>query len=306
MGYTFINHPTFVNIPASRPLLSTLASLSTMPPELSPQVLRNLGIPVKLCEVGPDPVSGRLTPLMGDDGPILKPARIKFDANALAELEDRYGSLDAYEEVTSTKAFVGVRGALAILFNLRREDGSWDDEKAGAMVPDGEAPRIGTAIMSALALANGVDPTQVARMYQIGLKQQAEGMKAAGETLAERLEFAEHPERFKEVEKDGEWVLERVPSSSPEEATSATASAPGTSATTPTDSPSPAGSPASPTTSSTPPPASSPSTEGTTSEARHEPSPHSEPPDQTPEQAELPTPTPEQVESRPFTIVKAG
>lgn len=124
-------------------------------------VLRNKGIPVDVLVLdGGEPV-------LDGDVPRTEKAWVRFDANAMADLEEAYGSLDAFDAVLLRTPTGAIRRALA---------SAWDctPREAGQRMIIGHQDEYATAIAVAMALANGVDPQQASDLLENGVTATAE------------------------------------------------------------------------------------------------------------------------------------
>lgn len=168
----------------------------------SPAVLRNKGIHVTIRETekGED---GQWTVKRDAEGePVTTGAWIRFDGNALADLEEAYGDLQSFQIASGMNPHSTVRRTLSLVLG-------WDDDHPRGPTgrPDGSgkacdgcrraglAMREGTgeysiAIGAALAMANGLDPTQVVRLIEQGERAERTREEARDLALDELLASA--------------------------------------------------------------------------------------------------------------------
>lgn len=174
-----------------------------MPGNHSPAVLRNKGVRVAIRETVQGE-GGSWSVLLEDDGePVMTHAWIRFDGNALADLEEGYGDLQSFQIASGMNPHSTVRQTLSLVMG-------WDDDHprdpttgrlgSGRECPGcrraGLAMREGTgeysiAIGAALAMANGLDPTNVARLIEQGEKAERTREEARDQALEELLASAE-------------------------------------------------------------------------------------------------------------------
>lgn len=168
--------------------------------EYSAAILRNKGVQVDVAVLsqpsegkdGTTPEPTRLTTPDGD--PKTAQRWVRFDANAIADLEDAFGSLADFEEISRTAPFRSVRQALSIVWGT-------DVKTTGKMMLEGRISDYSTAVGVALALANGVDPTQAGRLLRIGVKASTRMTTERDKALAEAIEEGEaETEEEREVE----------------------------------------------------------------------------------------------------------
>lgn len=86
-------------------------------------------------------------------------AEIVFTANTLAAVEEKYGSLPAWQEAMTNRPYGSVRDTLAIAL------GRDPLEVGEAMLPT-RMQDYATAIAAAFTIANGMDPTEALTMAQ--------------------------------------------------------------------------------------------------------------------------------------------
>lgn len=134
-------------------------------------ILRNKGVPVDVADV-----DGDKRVLGEDESAHVVQAHVRFDANAMADLEEAYGSLDGFDDAVQKTPTTCIRRALSIVWHV-------SPKTAGLMMLDGRQEDYATAIAVALAMANGVDPQSASDML-------AAGMGAASEARRERSKAA--------------------------------------------------------------------------------------------------------------------
>jgi hypothetical protein len=162
----------------------------------SAAVLRNKGVAIEVYETVEvaDVATERVTYEVArtDKGtPRVITTWVRFDGNSLADLEDAFGDLGEFQKATTTNPFTAIRRALAILFGWddahpRLPDGKPEPSgracpgcrRAGLAMKEGGANDYSTAVVAALSLANGLDPTRVVKMIEVGTKA-AEGARTA-------------------------------------------------------------------------------------------------------------------------------
>lgn len=167
----------------------------------SSAVLRNKGVSIEVYETDGVPTvdedgSIRMAWSRRTDGerPVVATEWVRFDGNSLADLEEAFGDLGKFQEATTHTPFTTVRRALAIVLGWddthpRRPDGTLDPSgkrcpgcsRAGLAMKEGGAMDYATAMVAALSLANGLDPTRVQKMLKVGVK-------AAADAKAQRMD----------------------------------------------------------------------------------------------------------------------
>lgn len=160
---------------------------------IHPLVLRNKGVPVEVFALDTDD-SGR--PIVRLDGgeegaPVVEKAWVRLDSNAICDLEDEFGSLDGFEKAMSgtsidgvmiqqPKTFRAVRSGLAAALGI-------DAKRAGVMMDGGRLAEYANALSMSMALANGVDPTKVAQLWERGIRAIEENKITRNADIDERL-----------------------------------------------------------------------------------------------------------------------
>jgi len=123
----------------------------------SPQVLKNKGIPVKIHKVVKDEggVWQRITdPDTGEA--VLLDVWMQITNDVLADIEERWGSLEQWQEILSKKPFSVVGATMALILGYQGADGL-DYRRAGRAMVDGGISDYANAIGVAVQLANGAD-----------------------------------------------------------------------------------------------------------------------------------------------------
>lgn len=141
-------------------------------------VLRNKGVPVEVAVLDGDK---RLA--NDDESARTTVIHVRFDANALADLEEVYGTLDAFDDHVQKTPTTCIRRALSISWGV-------SPKIAGLMMLDGKQDDYATAIAVGLALANGVDPQQASDLLEAGMRTATEARKQRGEYAKEIIATA--------------------------------------------------------------------------------------------------------------------
>ena len=141
----------------------------------TPSILRNRGVPVEAYVLTDD--GDRLK--TDSHEPKMETRWVRFDANAVADLEDTFGSLEGFEQACRETPWRAVRSALAASWNLT-------PRQAGTAMVDGALGDYTTAVGVGLAIANGVDPTQAIKLLETGIRA-AEGMAKERERLLNEM-----------------------------------------------------------------------------------------------------------------------
>jgi hypothetical protein len=141
-------------------------------------VLRNKGVPIEAAVI----TNGERT-FNGDDL-VVETRYVRFGNNEIADLEDAFGDMEGFSEATAKTPSRAVRGALACAWGV-------EPRVAGLMMLDGRLNDYATAVSTALAIANGVDPTQAAELLRVGVKAADKMSEARTAMIAETIAKAD-------------------------------------------------------------------------------------------------------------------
>ena len=204
-------------------------------PGTNPQVLLNKGAPVtvyvtelrveKKTTQRLDPDTGELsqqTRYVGtwvpemDENQEARTRRewIRFTNNSLAALEMRYGSMEEFQTAAESHPSETVRTAIGLMLGEDMLDPESED-RIGAMLMPSRTIEYQMAVMAALSIANGVDPTQAARLVDEGRRSVAETSVLATKGLEEMLAEQE-TERAKRMAEAGLTENGETPPPEPE------------------------------------------------------------------------------------------
>ncbi|HVL03578.1 MAG TPA: hypothetical protein VM386_03985, partial [Acidimicrobiales bacterium] len=149
--------------------------------QLNSTIVRNKGFPVKMAKVErvPDSDPPRWNKVIEDDetgDPATRTVWIRFDANAVADIEIAFGSTAAYQDAMEERAQATLRQALSLATGRPERD------IGSAMLAEEFAGYLLSAQM-AWSVAMGLDPTKAAEALEIGHRRLREEMAAAVEEM---------------------------------------------------------------------------------------------------------------------------
>ncbi len=130
-------------------------------------VLKNKGVPVTLYDLvrgedgQPTRPFRRVTTQAGE--PVETEVWVQLTNMALADVEDKYGSLGEWETAMRAKPFNTLIDTLSIALDL-------DRRAVGTAMIDGRLEDYSTAVGAAFMLANGVDPGRVGEVVARGVR----------------------------------------------------------------------------------------------------------------------------------------
>ena len=126
-------------------------------------ILKNKGVPCEFAEVELGE-NAKLRRIFTDEGTFKRVTlHIRFNHNAIADIEDFYGSLDSWQKAMEEKPTSTLRRTLAIVLG-------YDLTQTGEMMIEGESNVYSTAIATAWAISNGVDPTAASLLHKQSLE----------------------------------------------------------------------------------------------------------------------------------------
>lgn len=188
-------------------------------------VLRNKGAQIKLLAVEPrkreetgaevNEATGELEtkvkrwitwqPVVDAEGdPVHVVEWVRFDNGSLSTLQNYYGSMEKFQEVSEEKPNEAVGVAIAVMLGID----PFDKEgmaKLNARIDPEEFVLYQVVVMAMLSIANGVDPTKAARMIEegrLGVKEQIAAANAAIEEALDEQEQERQERAKKEAERD--------------------------------------------------------------------------------------------------------
>lgn len=183
-------------------------------------VLRNKGAQIKLLSVEPHKheetgadidAAGELVtttkrwitwhPVTDAEGdPVHVVEWVRFDNGSLSTLQNYYGSMEKFQEVSEEKPNEAVGVAVGVMLGVDPFDKD-AMAKLNARIDPEEFVLYQVVVMAMLSIANGVDPTKAARMIEEGRLGVKEQVEAANKAIEEALDEQEK-ERVERKEKE--------------------------------------------------------------------------------------------------------
>lgn len=149
---------------------------------VSAAVLRNKGIPIPLYELARDGLGQLESPARRAtnqaDEPIIGEAWVQMTNLALADVEERFGTLQAWQEQLSKAPFNTLVTTIAICLDA-------DRRQVGLRMVDGRLEDYSSAVGGAFMLANGVEPEKVGEVLARGVRAATEAHRRA---MSERID----------------------------------------------------------------------------------------------------------------------
>lgn len=136
---------------------------------VSAVVLRNKGVPVDLHPTAWDnEAQDWVVPENSKGSPTVEKVWLRFDANGIADIEDCFGTMEQFQTESGEKPTATLRKVLAICLGWDWSNPSHVRRAGKAMLPS-KTDDYATAISVALAIANGMDPTQAVDILDVGV-----------------------------------------------------------------------------------------------------------------------------------------
>lgn len=153
--------------------------------ELNAVILRNKGFPLEVAATEPIPDSDpprwrRVVENETTGEPKKTKLWARFDGNVIAEVEDLYGSSEAYQTAIEAKPHSVIRQVLALMHGR-------DPFDIGTALLDDKFPDYLLSMQMAWSVAMGMDPTQAAKAHEVAKREMAKEMAQAAEALEAEL-----------------------------------------------------------------------------------------------------------------------
>lgn len=154
--------------------------------DYTPLILKNKGVPCEFAAVELDE-NGKLRRIFTDEGTFKRlTLHVRFNHNAIADIEDFYGNLDSWQKSMEEKPTSTLRRTLAIVLGF-------DLTQTGEMMIEGDSGIYSNAIGTAWAISNGVDPTVASLLHKQSLELAEKQREEQTKIIKETLEKAESP-----------------------------------------------------------------------------------------------------------------
>ena len=125
---------------------------------------------------------------------------VRFDNGSLATLQNFYGSMEAFQEISEQKPNEAVAVALGVMLGVDPFDVEAMKELNARIDPD-QFVFYQVVVMAMLSIANGVDPTKAALMIEEGRLGVAEQMEAVNAEIEKALTEQVEERKKREQEK---------------------------------------------------------------------------------------------------------
>lgn len=152
----------------------------------SPQVLKNKGVPVAIHPVAKDEAGQWQRIGTGsDDDSGLVTVWLQITNDVLADIEERWGSLQDWQEALEKKPFSVVGTTIALVLGYW-DGGNPDYKRAGKAMVDGGISDYANGIGVAVQLANGMDAVGAGEDLAAGKKAAAKARDEQARQVAEQ------------------------------------------------------------------------------------------------------------------------
>jgi hypothetical protein len=158
--------------------------------DYTPIVLKNKGVPVKIAIVEKSE-NGTWKRRFNEEGEYdTETVHIRFNHNTIADIEERFGDLEEWQNMNEKRAASTVRETLSLCLRVEKE-------KIGEAMIEGALMDYQNAIAMAWSICNGVDPTTASRLLRQAEHLASEQRKAINAELESQLPKEPKPSRGK-------------------------------------------------------------------------------------------------------------
>lgn len=158
--------------------------------DYTPIVLKNKGVPVEIAVVEKSE-DGTWRRRFNEEGECVKETvYVRFTHNIIADLEEQYGDLEAWQRQSEIRVTSVARDTLAMCLRA-------DKEKIGEAMLEGSIMEYQNAIAMAWSITNGVDPMVASKMLRQAAKLANEQKQAVNAELESQLPKEPKPSRGK-------------------------------------------------------------------------------------------------------------
>lgn len=158
--------------------------------DYTPIVLKNKGVPVKIAIVEKSE-NGTWKRRFNEEGEYdTEIVHIRFNHNTIADIEERFGDLEEWQNMNEKRAASTVRETLSLCLRAEKE-------KIGEAMIEGALMDYQNAIAMAWSICNGVDPITASRLLRQAENLAEEQRKAINAELESQLPKEPKPSRGK-------------------------------------------------------------------------------------------------------------
>jgi hypothetical protein len=149
--------------------------------DYTPLVLKNKGVGCKIAKVKPIPGTNEYEREYDESGnPAIESVFVRFSNNIIADIEEHWGGLDAWQESLEKMPVSTVRKTLSFALKM-------DSVAVGEAMLDGEVTNYSNIIGVAWAIANGVDPTAASRLLEQSVALAEDQKKMLNEAIVKQV-----------------------------------------------------------------------------------------------------------------------
>jgi hypothetical protein len=169
--------------------------------DYTPIVLKNKGVPVKIAIVEKSE-NGTWKRRFNEEGEYdTETVYVRFNHNTIADIEERFGDLEEWQNMNEKRAASTVRETLSLCLRTEKE-------KIGEAMIEGALMDYQNAIAMAWSICNGVDPTTASRLLRQAENLAEEQRKAINAELESQLPKEPKPSRGKTGSVSGSKLVE--------------------------------------------------------------------------------------------------
>jgi hypothetical protein len=154
--------------------------------DYTPIILKNKGVPVEFAVVEKQP-EGTYKRKFNEEGePEIEKVFVRFTHNTIADIEDKYITLDLWQNGMETRPTSTVRDTFALAMNK-------DPYEIGEAMLEGRIFEYSNAISASWGIANGVDPIVASRLLRQGNDLARNQLDEQNKAITENLDLQDSP-----------------------------------------------------------------------------------------------------------------
>lgn len=155
--------------------------------DYTPLVLKNKGVACKIAKVKQIPGSDEYEREYDESGnPVIESVFVRFSNNTIADIEEHWGGLEAWQETLEKLPVSTVRQTLSFALKM-------SNTAVGEAMLDGEVTNYSNIIGVAWAIANGVDPTAASRLLEQSVALAEDQKRMLNEAIVKQVRIQASP-----------------------------------------------------------------------------------------------------------------
>ena len=155
--------------------------------DYTPLVLKNKGVACKVAKVKQIPGTEEYEREFDDAGNVvIDSVFVRFSNNIIADIEEHWGGLEAWQESLEKMPVSTVRQTLSFALKI-------SNVAAGESMLDGEITNYSNVIGVAWAIANGVDPSAASRLLEQSVALADNQKKMLNDAIVKQVKIQDSP-----------------------------------------------------------------------------------------------------------------